>query len=110
MSYVIRILGAIALGIYSSAGLHYYSILISRTKNDWLRLLFLISAIAALVFVPMMACGLMLNGPQPSASDLRYMWRWALFLSWIAVVWIYAICNWRILRERLGRFKDSAKA
>jgi hypothetical protein len=53
MRYLLIVVGALALGGYSVVGLHRYSILQSRTKSIWIRLLFFIIAVALFIFVPM---------------------------------------------------------
>ncbi len=105
MNYLIRILGGITLGVYTSVGLYYYSILTSRTKNAWLRILLFILCIAAFILTPMIGLGLMLNEAHPSTENLRITWVLALFFSWVSVVWAYLIWNWRTFHERLRAFK-----
>jgi len=40
MRYLIVVVAALVLGRNGTVGLHYYSILASRTKSEWLRLAF----------------------------------------------------------------------
>jgi hypothetical protein len=72
MSYVVTLIGALALGVYSAVRLHYYSILASRTTSDWLRLVLYIPAIALFVFAPMIGCMFLLGaGPNSSSKEMR---------------------------------------
>ncbi len=102
MRYLIIVVAALALGVYSTVGLHYYSILASRTKSEWLRLAFSIPTIALFILLPMIGCMFLLGvGPNPSSKEMRGAWLLAVFLSWIGTGWAYVIKNWKVLNTRL---------
>lgn len=111
MRYVIRLFAGIGLGLYTCILVHYYSLLISRTRNEWGRFFVFLCGLAVFIFIPFFGCiALLFTGPRPSTSNLRYLWFLVVFLSWIGTFWIYAIRNWRTLQKRLGPFEDSDKS
>ena len=102
MSYIARILAALVLGLYSTVGLHYYSVLISWTKNEWIRIVYFLTAVAVLIFLPMIICvWLLVPHPLPASLGLQRLWFAVVLLVWLSVIWIYLIKNWRPLKARL---------
>jgi hypothetical protein len=101
--YILIVAGAFALGGYSALGLHYYSLLQSRTKNIWLRLAFFIVAVAFFIFIPMVGCRFLLSaGSIPPTVGGRMAWLLTVFFSWTGPVWFYLIRNWTVFHSRIG--------
>jgi len=100
MTYLLRGLAILGLGIYSAAGLHYYSILISRTRNTFIRMFFPLVAVALFIMGPMFAAFWI----APPASVVPSRWRGRLGLLiiflWIGPVYVYIAKNWRVLNGR----------
>ena len=101
MSYVVRILAALVLGLYSAVGLHYYSVLISRTKNEWIRIVYFVAAVAVFIFLPMICAFLLVPHSASASIGIQRLWFAAVLLVWLSVIWIYLIKNWRPLKARL---------
>src|SRR6266516_2727615 len=111
MRYAIIVVGAFILGAYSVAGLHYYSLIVSRTISVWSRLALYIPTVALFVFAPMVACGFLLGwGGDPGNKATRVAWLLTVFFCWIGPVYFYAIKNRSVLSVRLrGRQTDRAR-
>jgi hypothetical protein len=112
MSYIIRLVAAFGLGVYSTIGLHYYSVWIARSKSEWLRLACMIPVVGLFIFAPMVGCMFVLGwGPVPNTHAMRLVWIGMVFLAWIGTVWVYIIKNWRVLEARLrpGQFSITPK-
>ncbi len=91
------------LGGYSVFGLHHYSLLQSRTKSIWIRLVFFIVLIALFIFLPMIGFMFLLGvGPVPPTVGGRIAWFLTVFFAWIGTVWFYLIKNWAVFARRLG--------
>lgn len=111
MCTTITILGAVGIGLYTCAGLHFYSILVGRTKSDALRVLLFILCLALFIVGSLIGCGALADGvsprevmrSRPRGSNLRF----EVLLSWGVTVWVYIIINWRVLNQRLRLPKDS---
>ena len=103
MRHLLIIAGASLLGGYSVFGLHHYSILQSRTKSIWVRLVFFVLALALFIFLPMTGCAFLLAaGSVPSTIGGRTAWLLTVFFCWIGPVWFYLIRNWTVFHSRLG--------
>ena len=111
MRYAIIIVGAFILGMYSVAGLHYYSLVVSRTMGVWSRLVLYMPAVALFIFAPMVACGFLLGwGGDPGTKATRIAWLLTVFFCWIGPVYFYLIKNRAVLSVRLrGRQTGAAR-
>jgi hypothetical protein len=112
MRYLVILLGALALGVYSSLGLHYYSVLAGRTKNEWARLGLSLPSMALFIGLPMFGCMFLLGaGPNPSSTEMGVVWFVSVFFCWIGTVWVYLIKNRRALESRLrpGHLSNTQK-
>ena len=66
MRYFLIIAGAFVLGGYSVLGLHHYSLLQSRIKSIWIRVVLFNVVIALFIFLPMIGFLFLLGvGPVP---------------------------------------------
>jgi hypothetical protein len=102
MRYLLIVVGALALGGYSVVGLHRYSILQSRNKSIWIRLVFFIIAVALFIFVSMVGCAFLLAaGSIPSTIGGRIAWLLTAFFWCTGPVWFYLIRNWTAFHFRL---------
>ena len=109
MVLAIKIIDAVGLGLYTSAGTHVYSVLVSRTKNDGIRGLLFILFVALFIVGGLIGCAAIADGvvrgvmtSKPSDENSRI----AVFVFWMATFWAYAVMNWNVLKQRLGRPKD----
>jgi hypothetical protein len=105
MTNALMIFGAIGLGMYSAIGLHFYSILLSRTKNGILRFVLPLAACALFIFGGVIGCAKLLDIPflhgDPSSHSSTTI-RFAVPMTWIGVVWCYLIMNWQTFKKRIG--------
>jgi hypothetical protein len=102
MHYLMIVAGASILGAYSVAGLHYYSVAVSRTRSEWTRLALSISAMALFFFVPMVGCMFLLGtGDDPGTKLTRGLWLLFVLFCWIGPVYFYMIRCRTVLRNRL---------
>jgi predicted MFS family arabinose efflux permease len=95
MAIFLKIIAAISLGIYTSFGLHYYSLLVSRTRNEAVRLLLFLATVA-----------LFIGGPLASLAGHLFKRAHAnltiiLTPCWICVVLVYLVLNWRTFDQRV---------
>jgi hypothetical protein len=95
MAILPKILAAISLGVYTSFGLHYYSVLVSRTKNDAIRLILFLAAFGLFIAVPLAGLGGHLF--KRAGGNLTVI----LTPCWIGVVLIYLVLNWRAFDQRV---------
>jgi hypothetical protein len=110
MFFAIKAAEALGLGLYSSVVLRSYTILVSRTKSDAIRLLLFLIEIAVGIFIPLVGWAELLDQSSGIAHawtrNQRMGWLFALFFCWMGPVWVYIISNWRILNQRLRLPKD----
>ena len=99
------------IGVYTCTGLYFYSILVTRTKNDALRVLLFVLFLVVFIVGSLIACGAFADGvspfdvlkSKPRGSNLRF----EVLLSWGVTVGAYIIMNWRGLNQRLRLPKDT---
>jgi hypothetical protein len=108
MSDALKILESVGVGIYTTVGLHSYSVLASRTKSGALRALLFLIFIVFFIVGGFIGCAAIMGAlydtgqkPRPNDSNMRGL----TLLSWLGIVWIYIIFNWRILKQRLKVIK-----
>lgn len=110
MFFAIKIAEALGLGLYSCVVLRYYSILVSRTKSDVIRLLLFLAGITLIIALPGLGCMLLLDRCLSVARtwtpNERMAWLFALFICWMGPVYVYVIRNWRTLDQRLRLPKE----
>ncbi len=93
-----KILIALLLGLYTSFGLHYYSHWMSRTKNGILRLLLFVLSFSLFVAVPLLECtGTVGHLSKQGNGNLIVI----LTMSWLSVVLMFLVLNWRTFDQRL---------
>ena len=100
MNDVLSILEAVGVGIYSAVGIHFYSLMVSRTKNVLLVLLLFLACCGLFIFGGIVGVSMISDSVQKSAPHAHYM-RLFIFIAWIGTVWIYLILNRRRLMQRL---------
>jgi len=105
MFFAFKIVEALGLGLYSCTVMRFYSIWVSRTKSDALRLLLFLFGVAFIVFLPLLGWAVLLAQSQSAIRGFsrhqRLGWLFVLFFCWMGTFWFYAIWNWRVLNERL---------
>ena len=106
LTNILKICGAAGLGVCTSLGLHFYSILVSRTKSDLIRFILFLLFLALFIGGGFIGCaaiaGGFFHGEKTFAPSVGYL-RGAVLLAWVVIVWIYIIINWRTLKQRLRR-------
>jgi len=100
VSDVLYILEAVGVGIYSAVGIHFYSLLVSRTKNVLLVLLLFLACCGLFFIGGIAGVALIADSVQQSAPHAHHL-RLFCFIAWIGTVWIYLILNRRRLMQRL---------
>ncbi len=96
MAIFLKISAAILLGVYSSLGLHFYSVIVSRIKNEAVRFLLFLAAIALFIVGPLFnLAGQHFKRPTGNLTII-------LTPCWIGVVLLYLVLNWRAFNERLA--------
>jgi hypothetical protein len=102
MSDWLKIVCAVGVGIYSVIGLHFYSILVNRSKNDVQRFLLYLFCIVVVIGGGLVGCaaimGALYNTGHPSSTDSDM--RFATLMIWASSMWIYLILS-RNFRKRL---------
>jgi hypothetical protein len=103
MNDALKILLAAGVGIYSVLVIHLYSVFIGRPKNyplrfclGWLLCFFVFGG--GIVGCSAIMGALYDTGQKPTPHDVRM--RFFIIITWIGVVWIYLIFNFRALAER----------
>jgi hypothetical protein len=99
MTDILKICGAAGLGVYTSLGLHFHSILVSHTKSDLTRFISFFLFLVLFIGGGLIGSGVIASSFAPSA----WYWRGAVLLMWVGIVWIYIMLNWRALKQRLSR-------
>lgn len=99
MNFFIQILISFVLGIYSSVGLHFYSKMIAKLKNDFARFVMFLLAFGLIVAIP----GFVISQVFQTANfEMATKHRFILFMVWLISVWVFIIKNWKILNKRLS--------
>jgi peptidoglycan/LPS O-acetylase OafA/YrhL len=101
MSDVMTIIFAIGAGIFTIIGLHFYSVMMSRTKNHVLRVLSLPLFIILFVGGAVLGCTMILiflvgDTTRPTHGN----WGFLTLLVWIGTVGIYIFFNLGSLKKR----------
>ena len=112
MFFAFKVVESLGLGLYSCVVLRFYSILVSRTKNDGIRLLLSLLAAAFIVFLPIAGWGALLAQSQSAIHNFsrqqRQVWLFVLLFCWAGPVFLYRILNRRVFNERLCLPKKTA--
>jgi hypothetical protein len=102
MSDWLKIVYAVGVGIYSVIGLHFYSLLVSRSKNDVQRFFLCLFCIILVIGGGLVGCcaimGALYNTGRPPSTDNDM--RFATLITWAGSIWIYLILS-RNFRKRL---------
>ncbi len=88
------------MGIYSAVGIHFYSLLVSRTKNGPLVLLLFLACCGLFFIGGIAGVAMISDSVQESASHVHHL-RLDIFIAWMGTVWIYLILNRRRLMQCL---------
>lgn len=105
MQEFVDVVEALAIGLYTTVGLHFYSIVVSRTRNQFLRFLIFLAAVVLFIGGGLMGLALIYGGipyvlnrgPSLATSTVRYL----TLMCWLGVILAYLFLNWHTLRERL---------
>jgi hypothetical protein len=101
MILVLKILGAIGIGLYSCIAIHFYSILMSRIKKDIIRFLLYLTGLVLFIFVPFIGCAALASQLHERAKDGGNLSLITVMFCWLGPVWLYIILNWRTLNQKL---------
>jgi hypothetical protein len=104
VSCCLEIVAALGCGVVSTVVVDYYSRIIQRVSNDWLRLAIGVGVgIPFIVLAPGAACIYLIGiGPLPADRTLRAFWILFVFFCWAAVLFGYFVRNRGTLKHRLG--------
>jgi hypothetical protein len=107
MSLVLRLVAAFGLRLYTSLGLHFYSILMSRAKTDIVRLRLVFLCLVLLIILPLIAWANLFSGVVMSSSKIHGgVIGLACLLLWIGPVGAYIATNWRVFNQRVNGEKN----
>jgi ABC-type polysaccharide/polyol phosphate export permease len=97
MNLILPISVALGFSAFTVAGLHYYSVLESKTRNDFVRLLIYLLCLAVFLFGPVVCFSLLFPRfkETPRHSDA------AVLLFWLLSILVYIALNWKALLARL---------
>jgi hypothetical protein len=104
MSDMMKILCAVGLGIYSSVGLYFYSVLMSRIRNAGLRFLLYLACVALFLGGGLVGCfaiwGIFDHNrqtPTPHEDNIANL----ILALWLGILAIYIILDGRKLIKRI---------
>jgi len=100
--YCLEIVAAFVCGAMSAVVFEYYSRIIQRTSNDWLRLaIYVVIGIPFIVVIPGGACLFIIGiGPLPHDKTFRAFWIIFVFFCWAAVGFGYIVRHRHTLTHR----------
>jgi hypothetical protein len=105
MSDTMKILCAVGLGIYSSVGLYFYTVLATRTKNTRLQVLLWLTSIALFLGGGLVGSfaiwGMFDRVRQMPTPHVKTVDTIALF-TWLGILTLYSISDWSGIQRRLG--------
>jgi hypothetical protein len=105
MSDTMKILCAVGLGVYSSVGLYFYTVLATRTKNAGLQFLLYLTSIALFLgggLVGSFAIWGMFDHVRQTPTPNDKIIGTVTLLTWVGILLLYIILDWRGIRQRLG--------
>lgn len=103
----LHMLAVLCLGLYTAVGFHYYTFLVSRMRNDFVRIFFALLATALLIFGPLVAFIWVAPPPKIVPPSWRQSVSYLMFLLWLSPVYVYWIWNRRAVNDRMARWKGT---
>ncbi|HWF18611.1 MAG TPA: hypothetical protein VG754_05060 [Verrucomicrobiae bacterium] len=104
MNDTTKILCAVGLGIYSSAGIYFYSVLVSRTQNLGLRLFLYLGCVALFIFGGLVGCAALWGDfdhdrqkPTSHESNIAHF----VLALWLGIFVIYIVLDGRRILRRI---------